>query len=311
MLSLALVFLSTAFAGPDQYRACCDAVGASCPETLRAIGPGSQTVRETGANRITGMWRLSCSTGVRYDDGATTAVDQVPVDGTVIDRLQPGAAACYSAACSLPEGLCLSWTGSQARLVRCDTGAIPGVTDWARPAEAPWTPVVIGRDKVLRAVRGDRAQARTSPAPAGPPKIDLTGVDLSLPALPPDPCRPNGALMDASNQQHGEGNQAAMQGDWGIALGKYRAAISINSCNAFAWADLGESYLMVQEPTRARDALEVAVRLMPKHYRAWANLGRTEEKSGRRNEALIAYQRALELEPDDPVARQGLERVLR
>jgi tetratricopeptide (TPR) repeat protein len=106
-----------------------------------------------------------------------------------------------------------------------------------------------------------------------------------------------------------EGNDAAIQGDFDTALNKYRAAITINVCNAFAWADMGEVFLSISDPTRARTALTAASRLMPTHYQAWTNLGRAEEQLGRRAEAASAFSRALQANPGYAPADEGLQRT--
>jgi tetratricopeptide (TPR) repeat protein len=100
-----------------------------------------------------------------------------------------------------------------------------------------------------------------------------------------------------------------MAGEYATALNKYRAAITINACNAFAWAGMGEALVQLEEPNAAKKALRVATRLMPTHYQAWTNLGRAEEATGRTSEAAAAYEKALAAHPGHGPADEGLRRT--
>jgi cytochrome c-type biogenesis protein CcmH/NrfG len=92
-------------------------------------------------------------------------------------------------------------------------------------------------------------------------------------------------------------------------MDKYRAAIAINPCNAFAWADLGDALLSSEDPRSAVSALDAATRLMPTHHQAWTNLGRARERTGDLAAAHAAYTRALDLKPDSPYAAEGKTRT--
>jgi superkiller protein 3 len=97
--------------------------------------------------------------------------------------------------------------------------------------------------------------------------------------------------------------------NWGMALARYRTALQVNPCNAFAWADMGEAFLGMQQPAGARRALQTATRLMANHYRAWSLLGQAEEEMGRLTDAAAAYKTALSIRPGYPLAQRGLNRT--
>jgi tetratricopeptide (TPR) repeat protein len=59
-------------------------------------------------------------------------------------------------------------------------------------------------------------------------------------------------------------------------------------------------------PEEARVELETALTLNPAYVPAWLNLGNLHEDQGRREPARDAYQRALALRPDDPMALSRL-----
>jgi Flp pilus assembly protein TadD len=134
-------------------------------------------------------------------------------------------------------------------------------------------------------------------------------VSAVVPPPPPDPCVPNPALRDPSNAQVDAGNTAEVAGDLGQALDRYRAAISINQCNAFAWTALGDGLLKVGNAESARAALVTATRLMPTHFHAWTSLGEADEKLGDFDGARRAYRQALAARPGHPPAVAGLSRV--
>jgi superkiller protein 3 len=59
----------------------------------------------------------------------------------------------------------------------------------------------------------------------------------------------------------------------------------------------------------AAKQLEAAVSASPTLADAYTGLGLTRESQGRREQAIAAYQQALELEPDNFSARMGLVRL--
>jgi len=76
--------------------------------------------------------------------------------------------------------------------------------------------------------------------------------------------------------------------------------------NALAWARLGEIWLMFGYRKRAREAAEMGVRLAPDLERAHLVFGFTALVEFRTRIAKEAFQRAIELDSADPLARFGL-----
>jgi hypothetical protein len=325
---LVLMF-ATAWAGTPAYQACCaDSDAGACPVEVQVSGPGTTATAEQGAVRLIGLWRVSCAAGAVFDSNSTNVTAIRPPDGTILTPIGTDAAACFDAACNLPAALCVHHDGDHALVVECATGAAPASTSWnTAPVDDTRAVVIGGRPLTVR----DGAAASPPPTrqatvyQAGqPPEIlraqtastsgssatrDKTGWDLTVPPAPPQPCKPNAALRDASASQVDAGNDAALGGDYQTAINKYRAAISISQCNAFAWADLGEAFLAIDEAARAKNALGIATSLMPTHYQAWTNLGRAEESLGRPTDAADAYSKALQAHPGYPPADEGLQRV--
>ena len=306
--------VAAALAGTPGYQACCAAAGATaCPVDLYASGPGSSLAAEGVATKLTGVWTLSCDGGARFDPAASQLTAARPAEGGVISPIAQSAAACFDAACKLPAALCLVHEGDRARVVACDRTAASLALWQSLPVEDTRAAVVDKRVLTVRDVSAStprapvQAVAAAVPPPTAP-AVASTPVDLTVPDAPPDPCRPSAQRLE-SQAQVGDGNSAALKGDFGYALQRYRAAITLNNCNAFAWADLGEAFLALKDAGKARSVLLIATRLMPSHYTAWANLGKSHEILGDLLAAAGAYEKALEAKPGFAPAAEGLARV--
>jgi hypothetical protein len=152
---------------------------------------------------------------------------------------------------------------------------------------------------------------RSTAVASRPRETKSAVLDVSLPPAPPTPCVVQPQLRQPSIDQVELGDEASIRGDVNAAVGHYRAAITINVCNAFAWAQLGTSLLDANADDPASEALDYATRLMPQHFRAWTDLGRVREKLGQYTGAIEAYQEALTLRPGYVPAEAGLRRSIR
>lgn len=310
-----LWLVATALAGTPGYQACCSAAGAvACPTELSVAGPGGAFAVEGAATRLTGVWTLACDGGARFDPAASQLTAARPPEGGVISPIAQSAAACFDAACGLPAALCVRHEGDRARVTACD-GTPATLALWqSLPVEDTRAAVVDKRVLTVRDVTATTPRPAIAALPPVTPATSvaaaapLTAPDLTVPDAPPDPCRPSAERL-ASQAQVGDGNSAAMKGDYGYALQRYRAAITLNTCNAFAWADMGEAFLALHDAGKARTTLLIATRLMPSHYTAWANLGKSNEILGDLLAAADAYGKALETKPDFGPAIEGLARV--
>jgi Flp pilus assembly protein TadD len=133
-------------------------------------------------------------------------------------------------------------------------------------------------------------------------------VDPTLPPAPEIPCRST-SLRVASNGQVDAGNEALVSGSLAKALDHYRAALTMDRCNAVAWTALGDGLISAGHPHEARTALDLATQLMPTHAHAWTRLGDASELDGDPQAAAFAYQNALAHNPGYVPAAQGLDRV--
>jgi len=275
--------LTIAWAGDpiQSYRACCEAMGiGGCPVELdlrSAIAPPGSP----------GVWNLRCTGETRFLSDRTVQ-GQITAPG--FPSLSTQAIACFNASCHLPSLLCLTDDGP----IHCSTG---------KPAETRIFQSPIAQDSAAVVISGRLIPVR--PMELQPPPI----VASDLPPEPPEPCRANPEWRDRSNAEVAEGNEAVMQSNPSEAMARYRAAIGIDACNPFAWADLGDALMFMERPQDGLHALSIAVRLMPTHYQAWTHLGDLYERQGRADEALDAYQRAIAIRPGHPPAVEGLKRL--
>lgn len=149
--------------------------------------------------------------------------------------------------------------------------------------------------------------------PPGSSAVKLDPVALLTQGLPRDPPAECEAPMEALR---GEGRKQVMAGD-DLRLGndaagaiqKYRAALSMDACNGYAWLGLGESAVAIDRPDIAIRALRNATTLMPQHYGAWTELGQSYEAIRQVELAVAAYKKAVALKAGLEIPLAGLQRL--
>jgi hypothetical protein len=153
-----------------------------------------------------------------------------------------------------------------------------------------------------------------------PPDLGTTGyvrgdahadawiLEVPEPPLSPD-CGTAEVLRTESKRLVDAGNEAMVRGDLQQAIDEYRAALTLDLCNPYAWADLGAIALRIGEPADAALALSQAVEMQPRHYTAYTNLGLAYEALGQQDLARDAYRIAIGLRPHHGPAQQGLVRL--
>jgi hypothetical protein len=294
---MVLLLAPPATADAPALDACCQAAGVTdCPETIFALGQESMQISSPGGASVSGAWALSCVSGPAWDGAFHGTSSQSATTGTVLGALSPEAAACFDASCRLPEGTCLKSSGSSVHLGSCNGAPLRGDAAFVAPLREARGAVVIGSHVV-----GGEEPAVAAPKPAV--------VDPTVPDAPTLPCRPATSLRLAANEQVDAGNEAVVDDDLAEALDHYRAALTMDACNALAWAALGDALLSAGYPKEARTALDLATQLMPTHAHAWTRLGEAFEADGDRQAALTAYQKALAEDPGNGPATQGLLRL--
>jgi hypothetical protein len=321
----------------------------ACRPSLRVYGEGSRVVPEAGAFRILGLWTLGCDGQGRFDPGATAVVSSNPVDGEVLGPgVTPAALHCFRQACALPRDACLLIRSEErSRVLDCKSGQPLASGRLAIPGESRTLPgmvvaVVDERPLVVLPTQGHPAPptpppstpstpvppaaATTAlpyyPGPEGPPPAvapppkpvavvsEAQGVVFEIPTPAPEGrCANSDALRAESHRRVDIGNEAFISGRLQKAVDEYRAALSIDRCDAAAWAALGEAALKQGRPDLAVRALRETLRHNPRNYHAAATLGLAYEKIGQKGLAQEAYRQALAIKPGLPAAVEGLARV--
>lgn len=145
-----------------------------------------------------------------------------------------------------------------------------------------------------------------SPSPTAP--VGVIAIELPAPAAE-DRCTDSPTLRSESHRRVDIGNEALAAGRPQKAVDEYRAALTIDRCDAYAWAAIGGLALEQGRSDLAITAFQQTLRFNPRHYLAAARLGLAWERQGRLDLAVESFRRSLEIRPGFPEAAQGLERV--
>ncbi len=105
--------------------------------------------------------------------------------------------------------------------------------------------------------------------------------------------------------------QAQAFGDLDHARALYDRVIAIQPDYAEAWNRRATVFLAQQDYTEALRDVNEALRLEPRHFGAWGGLGAVLENLGSKQEALDAYEKALDIYPLFPSAKRGISRIRR
>ncbi|MDJ0920053.1 MAG: tetratricopeptide repeat protein [Henriciella sp.] len=102
---------------------------------------------------------------------------------------------------------------------------------------------------------------------------------------------------------------AQAMGDLEHAHALYDRVIAIQPNYAEAWNRRATLFLAKENYAEALRDVNEALRLEPRHFGAWGGLGAVLESLGAEDEALVAYEKALELYPHFPSAKRGVARI--
>ena len=107
------------------------------------------------------------------------------------------------------------------------------------------------------------------------------------------------------------GVRAQAMGDYEHGRALYDRVIAIQPGYAEAWNRRATVFLAQENYSEALRDVNEALRLEPRHFGAWGGLGAVLENLGSTDEALAAYQKALEIYPLFPSAKRGVARLQR
>lgn len=104
------------------------------------------------------------------------------------------------------------------------------------------------------------------------------------------------------------GISASQAGDLPTGIRLLQKAIAEFPEMAEGYVNLGRAYMLDRQPARAAECFQVALSADPRLVGVHAQLGEALEYSGERQLAIQQYQRALEINPLDKRASEGLRR---
>ena len=106
------------------------------------------------------------------------------------------------------------------------------------------------------------------------------------------------------------GNAARYAGNLRLALAVYQEALARFPDYAPAYYEMAYAYQLNEQPAQAMAAIEQALVLMaPPNAYYYARAGSIYEWAGDKNQALYAYRQVLLIDPQNAVARKGVERL--
>ena len=151
------------------------------------------------------------------------------------------------------------------------------------------------------------AVERVAPPPPSAEPAAPSASRTQEPAAAPPPAATAPADGAASEGLYSKalelGEQQLRQGNYTQAIAHFRRAVKERPHAAPALLALGDAYLEADKPRSAVKPLESAARLDPKSGRAQLLLGTAWQSLGKNPQALEAYRRYLELEPDGEFSR--------
>ncbi len=104
-------------------------------------------------------------------------------------------------------------------------------------------------------------------------------------------------------------NLAAQAGDLQLARELYDRIIFISPDFTEGWFQRSSLFLQDENYGEAlRDLIEV-LKLQPRHFPAWFRTGAIMESLGSKDEAIVAYEKALEVHPNFTLAKRAMARL--
>lgn len=105
------------------------------------------------------------------------------------------------------------------------------------------------------------------------------------------------------------GNDFFRAGQWPDAIKEYNEAIKRDPANASYRNNLAAALSKLMDFNGAKAACEKAIELDPKYVKAWAKKGDIEFFMKEYHKAMESYKRGLELEPNNSLCMQGLQKT--
>lgn len=108
------------------------------------------------------------------------------------------------------------------------------------------------------------------------------------------------------NDMIAEGDLAAKEGQWIRAEVVYRQAMEMAGSFPDIRCRYGQALMEIGELNQSVEQFEIAVKLNPKYSEAYALLGVVYRRQDEEEKAMESFRKALEIDPDHPIASQEI-----
>jgi tetratricopeptide (TPR) repeat protein len=109
-------------------------------------------------------------------------------------------------------------------------------------------------------------------------------------------------MSDASKELSDKAATLRLEGNYEGALLAAKGAVNLDANSANAWWEIGLSSQELKKTATAIEAFEKTVELSDEFARGWAYYGKALHGAGRKEEAISACERSLELDDSDQIA---------
>jgi tetratricopeptide (TPR) repeat protein len=168
----------------------------------------------------------------------------------------------------------------------------------AKPSEEPAQPAKPAAEVAKPPVEVAKQEPATAPAPEPEPAAAQAQAPVAEGAGPAP-----GASSDSLVH---DGSDLLSKGNAALAKTYFVQATQSDAKNAHAFAGLAEAELALGEHRDALQSIEQAIKLRPKRARYRVTQGDILKALGKQDEALAAYQKGLEIDPEDREAKRRL-----
>lgn len=97
-----------------------------------------------------------------------------------------------------------------------------------------------------------------------------------------------------------------LQENWSQAAALFYEALSLKKDDANLYNELSICHLMMDETEQAEQTLRIALKFDPEHPELLTNLGIVLLRLGNKPEAIAAFEKSLQLQPEDALTKQWL-----
>lgn len=115
---------------------------------------------------------------------------------------------------------------------------------------------------------------------------------------------------EKAEEEKQKGNEFFRNKQWALAVEAYEEAVKRAPKNAAIRNNLAAALCKIMDFSGAKRHVEVALEIDPQYVKAWARKGDIEMYMKEFHKAMESYKKGLDLEPENPACKEGLQKVL-